>query len=288
MMLRAIRNAAVCVLVVVVATLVRPAEGRAATTFNVAPGWDLFQTDPTATTFPGLGNLMGVPLGTFNFNGTQNGNVPLPGNPGNVATGGTDTIIERLTAAIPPSPPGAGSMATINLAMVALQLETVTPVNFSGLGLDNYFVTLQAARPTGGPNSTGTMTITWNANGLSGTFSSSLDVFFDIRKGSLTGAIVASQDLVLTSSGTAWSDLPPPGAFLIPGANLFLAGGSDNTKDFWVNPGPVREVHPNGSVHQAFETGSGPFIPEPASIVMFGFGAIGIAVFGRWRRTRAA
>ena len=37
---------------------------------TIAPGWDLFQTDPNNTSFPGLGNLHGVPEGFFDFGGT--------------------------------------------------------------------------------------------------------------------------------------------------------------------------------------------------------------------------
>src|SRR5215469_10819632 len=135
-MSRAIRNAAVCGLVVVVATLMGPGVCRAATTFQVAQGWDLFQTDPTGTTFPGLGNLMGVPLGTFDFDNTFGRNIGVQN------VGNTDTIIERDSIALGAAP--GPSPATIPIAMDALHLETVVPVNFNGNGLDTYFVTLQS------------------------------------------------------------------------------------------------------------------------------------------------
>jgi len=294
MSFRVMKDAAIYGLVGAVAVLVAPGVGRAATTFNVNAGWDLFQTDPTGTTFPGLGNLTGVSLGTFNFSGTQNGNNPLGRNIGVQNVGATDTIVERTAAAIPLPPLVAGASATIPLTMVALQLQTVTPMNFMGLGLDNYFITLDPSL-----NSTGSMTITWNGDGLSGSFSSVINVNFDIHKGSLAGTVVnpGGTILPLTSTGTLWSDLPPPGAIQLTNVNTFLSGTSgDRTQDFWINngaivnpgPNPVIEQHPNGAVHRAFETGSGPFIPEPASIVMLGIGTLGVGA-AAWRsRKRAA
>jgi hypothetical protein len=92
---------------------------------TIAPGFDLFETIPADTTFTGLGNLMGVPLVTFNFGGTV----------GVQNTGATDTIIQRTAAATVASPPGTAT--AISIAVVALQLETVTPVNFMGDGLNN-------------------------------------------------------------------------------------------------------------------------------------------------------
>jgi PEP-CTERM motif len=273
---RSLRTFASCAVFALAATLFTSPESRAGTTFQVAQGWDLFQTDATATTFPGLGNLMGVPLGTYNFGTAPDGNVV-----GVQPTGPTDTIIQRLQTAIAPTQT-AGAMTTINLQMVALQLETVTPVNFMGLGLDNYFITLDPGTP-----STGTMTITWNASGLGGTFSSSLNVDFDIHKGSLNGAVInpGGTTLTLTSSGTTWSDLPPAGATQITDVNQYLSGKSgDRTQDFWVNPGPIVETHPTGAMHTAVEAGSLlSTVPEPSSLVMLSLGVFGVGALG-WRR----
>ena len=177
-----------------------PAAKAGPTSIRVRAGYDLLQTDSSNTTFPGLGNLMGVPVGSYNFGGSV----------GTVDTGQTDTIVQRLADAVTSSLPGTAP--TIADQIDALDLETVAPVNFSGLGVDNYFLTLQSTH--GGPLSTGTMDISFtDANG--GMFNSSFDVFYDIRKGSLSGPIVGSSDSVISGSGMAWNRTAPPGAILI-------------------------------------------------------------------------
>src|SRR5438132_1587963 len=87
---------------------------------TIAPGWDLFQTDPTSN-FVGFGSLKGVPLGTFNFGGSI----------GVQNTGNTDTIIHRLASAS-----GVSSSQGIQVEMVALQSESANPINCSGFGID--------------------------------------------------------------------------------------------------------------------------------------------------------
>jgi hypothetical protein len=206
-----------CRVAALAAAVVLSVSSNSALAASVAVGWELYSTDVTKASFPGLGNLMGVPLGTFDFgSGAKN-------------TEATDTIIQRTSAATIASSPGT---ATANTQVVGFQLETTAPVNFNGLGLDNYFMTLQSVH--GGPASTGTESITFN-NDTSGTFATSLDLFFDIRKGSLTGPIVASTDQVLTSTGVAWINTQPAGSLAIAGVNLNL-NGVNNLNDFWSNP----------------------------------------------------
>jgi hypothetical protein len=191
---------------------------------NVLPGYDLFETTD-GTNLNGI-PLQGVPLGSYNFGGSI----------GVQSVGNADTIVQRLQTATAPSVPGTAP--TINLQMLALQMETVTPVDL-GAGLNNYFVTLQSVR--GGPATTGMMDITF-ANSAGGTFNSFFDVFYDIRVGALNGPIVNSSDLTLTGTANTWSRTPPPSAVTINGVNIDLNGVNSNS-DFWPTP-PVTESHP--------------------------------------------
>jgi PEP-CTERM motif len=268
---RSLRMVSACGVFGLAAILLMPTEGRAG--FDVAPGYDLFQTVPT-TYFPPLGALTGVPLGTYNFGGSV----------GLQNTGTADTIIQRTTAA-------TGSVSTPGtspLVVDALQLETASPTSFNGGPIGNYFVTLQSVR--GGTASTGSITISFNAGGLSGTFSSSIDVFFDVRYGSLTGSIVYSGDDVLTSTNVPWSDVAPAGALAITGVNQYLSGvNGDTSEDFWPAT-PFSEVSgsttdPNTIYHSVTYA---VVVPEPASVLMLGMGTISLGLYGWRRRGRSA
>ena len=118
-----------------------------------------------------------------------------------------------------------------------------------------------------------------------GTFSSSIDVFYDIRFGSLSGAIIASGDQILTSSGTPWANTPPPGAVTINGVNQFLSGvNGDRSQDFWP-VGPFTETGPGGLQH-VVTTAS---VPEPSSLILIATGlvvAVGHSAHRRRSRTR--
>jgi hypothetical protein len=241
--------------------------------FSVVLGSEYLASPPGLSSFPGLGTLGGVPLGP--------------------ATGNADTIVQRLGDASFPGAPGPGNTApAISILLSALQLETSAPVNFGGASLDFYFLTLQSAR--GGPNSTGSMSITLGslndgtAVNPEGTFSRSIDVFFDIRKGALSGPIVFSSDLVLTNGGASWDATNPPGAVIVTG----LVG--DQNADVHTNKvtgqmdffpfGAFQEVFPNGAVHTVQEaTGTTP-TPEPGTSLLIGAGLLSLAAL--WKRKR--
>ena len=230
--------------------------------FTVAPGYDLLET-AQPTSFMNV-PFQGVPLGTFDFGS------------GSVGVGSADTIVHRSgTATV--AGPGPGTASAIPIELVALQLESVAPVDL-GAGLNNYFITLQSAR--GGPVSAGQMDITF-ASQAGGTFSSFFDVFFDIRVGSLNGPIILSNDLVLSSNGTDWNRNPGANAVVIDGVNHNL-NGSDQQADFW--PGPITEQHPSGAVHSVVEA----TVPEPSSLIVWSLIGLSLGIAGWRRRKRIA
>jgi hypothetical protein len=232
---------------------------------TVLPGYDLFQTD-AGTQFMGQ-PFTGVPVGTYNFGGTI----------GVQNVGDTDTIIQRLSSTNIPlaSIPGAGS-PVVPLQMDLLQLVSTTPTTLGGLGpLGLYYITLQSTDATG-PVSTGAMTISF-ASSVGGTFTSALDVFFDIHYGALNGPVVYMSDLTLSNPGAGWSRIAPPGAVQINGANNYINGNNDS-EDFWVVP-PLIESHPSGAGTHVVEEAQ---TPEPASLALL-LAASGLALRRRRR-----
>jgi hypothetical protein len=238
-------------LVAGIAVTAQPRECRA----NISPGYDLFVTDPSGTFVPGLGHLMGVPLGTFNFGGSI----------GSQFVGNTDTIVHRLDA-VP------GDMGTTRIQIVALQLETVTPVNL-GFGLHNYFVTLNGAQ------NVGSMLIMSNGAG-GGTFDTlSLPVNFKVTQDQLSGPVVMTGTDEMISFNSSWSHTAPPGALKIDGVNNRL-NGVDTSTDFWT--GSVDEhdrIDPR--ITHTVNT------PEPATWIAWVLVGLAAPAYVRWGRRRA-
>jgi hypothetical protein len=165
---------------------------------SVYEGYDLFDTWPDGTMFDSV-RWRGLPLSIFNFGGAL----------GIQNVGATDTIIQRLAPAI--TVPG-----TFNLQVNALQLQSVLPM----FGSDYGYITLDSGHASGGQ-------ININA----GTFSSTLNVYYDLRDGGLNGSIMGNGMVTLTSTGL-WSHDAPPDALTIPGVN-YLLNGVDTSADFW-------------------------------------------------------
>jgi hypothetical protein len=182
---------------------------------TVLPGYDLFTTT-TGTSFQGV-TYVGDPLGTYNFGS------------GVVNVGTTDTIVQRLQTV---NLPVLGSFGTTNIQMDALQLMSV------GVS-PQLFITLQ---PT--VASTGSMTITLTSatpTTHGGTFNSTINVNYEVHSGSLTGPIVASGVIALSSTGCQWSNIAPPNTVLVTGVNHFL-DGRDDLDDFFIT-GACTEAH---------------------------------------------
>lgn len=242
----------------IVAVLAGPADARAG--FVVDPGYELLTTT-AGTSFAGV-PFVGVPLTAFDFGG------------GPVPVGDADTIIRRRDPAVAPGGM-PGTAPPVPIELVALQLMSAVPADF-GLGGGIYYATLQSAR--GGPASTGTITVTFGPEGdPHGTFDSVIDVFFDLRFGSLNGPIALSGNTPVQAAGVPWGHLPPPAAAEVPGVNTFL-NGTDRSADFF--PAAFTEQGPPGTAH-ALRPAS---VPEPGSLAAV---ACGVLALAGYRRVRA-
>jgi len=233
---------------------------------TVDPGWSLFQTDPATTSFFGFA-FEGVPLGDFDFGGSI----------GLETVGPTDTIIRRLSAA---TVAGPGDSAMITTVVDAFQLRSVGDVSILGGPLGIYYLTLSSAR--GGPASTGTMTIGFGPEGdPHGTYSSSFDLYVDVRLGSGFGPILDSRLISIPDSGAVPWRHEPTGPIQIPGVNVHL-NGVDSQNDLWAI-GMVSKTTPNGSIgsHNA-----GAVPDAGGSLLLFGLALAGIGYAKAVRRER--
>ena len=215
---------------------------------DASAGWDTFMT---ISAYLDLGSgpiaFDPVPLGTYDFGGTI----------GTQNTGDVDSIVQRIDNA---SVASAGLTDTIDIELVALQFVSVDPINI-GAGLDYHYITLQTAVTSGG-----TMDITFDdADG--GTFDSSFEAFFDLRIGSLTGTILASDSREFTASDVEWERGPEDNLIVpeIDNVNQNHAGLGDRSEDFWV---------PYAVFSAAGETSHTVGTPEPATLCLFGLGGL--------------
>ena len=157
---------------------------------NIALGTDYFQTN-TGTIFD-----FGSPIGMVTFMG-----VPI-------GPGATDTIIQRLSDATI----GGGP---VPIEIVALSLASTAPVTIGGT---TYNVMVGLAPGATGMQDMGTINISGTTAG--GTFTSSLDVFFDTHFMPISGpgaAFYVFNDVLLSNPGAPWSPTPPGGQVLVSG-----------------------------------------------------------------------
>ncbi len=176
--------------------------------------------------------------------------------------GNADTIIRRNTDA---SFVTAPSTQGVSITMTNAQLVSLALVDL-GLGSDFYYLTLQSAR--GGPASTGTMQITLDGTLTGGTFTSSIDLYYDIRKGALDGPIALSDSFTLLGGSQAWTSTP----------NGLLVDGTypDLTVNHHTNLGP--------GMHDLFLAQG---VPEPSTMLLLGGGLVSLASMVRKRRSLA-
>jgi len=192
-----------------------------------------------------------------------------------VDVGAASAILQRRGEAVNP---GRGPYQdTIPIELVALQLQSVEPMDLEplgGRGTDHLFLTLQGDRglhlldPITGPDSTGEMTIDFAMR----TYDSSLDVFFDVRAGSPDGPILFTGNDTLVATQVPWAVDLPEGWFAIPGIDdAFFAG---------VIGGSLVGFDQDGEFLQLRMTTV--LLPEPATLSLLALG--GLALLRRRRK----
>jgi len=194
------------------------------------------------------------------------GSVSLTGNP--IGPGITDTIVQRQANATINGP-------SIPIQITALSLEgTVNAVPI--------FVTLD---PLNLALDTGTMTIDGSLAG--GTFTSSLDVFFDVclaagsgGVGCANGSTIGTGTIDLTNAGATWSPTPPPGGCLVTGPVGDQAAdchtGLDSNQDDFFLVGTNAECSAANGCHVVSNA-----TPEPNSLILFATALVGLAALGK-------
>ena len=221
----------------------------------VVLGTDYFQTVPGVSNVSGTWFDFGGPIGIVDFMG-------LPVGPGN-----TDTIVQRQADADPYSP------GPTPLQIVTLSLQSTSPVDIGG-SFFGVFVTLDPANLS---RDIGTMTIMGGT--LGGTFTSSLDVFFDAHFQPLTtgSPFDVLSEITLNNSGASWTPFPPPGAVLVYGPL-----GDQQANCHGPDPGCARGdlVDFFGSPVECGPGGCHVVIPattpEPCSLLLLGPAGIGL------------
>ena len=238
---------------------------------NIMAGYDLLYTVSSSFDFGGAGGLgltpfVGVPLNTYNFGG------------GSKNVGATDTILHRLD---PVTNLADGASQTINLAMVALSLQSQNKINWSGFGgIANEYVKTVNLVDDGSK-----MTITNSSADKAplledGTFVSNLKFSFQLQ-GLDSGVLSPLFSLnILQTTPATWRHIPStnnPNPVLIDGVNNHL-NGSDHLNDFFTG----EAEHGGGPPHH--KTIDIDAVPEPTSL--FAIGLACMAAGGRFARKR--
>jgi hypothetical protein len=192
--------------------------------------------------------------GQFDF-GSPIGTVNFVSNP--IGPGTTDTIVQRQSDAVVNGP-------AVPIMITALSLESAAPVNIGGSFFD-VFVSLDPANLA---NDTGTLSVMGTSTG--GTFSSTLDVFFEIQFIPLVPGPAPSPifgETMFTGSGT-WTSQAPPES-VNPGAGFFPTGTE-------------------ASLLASHSVQPATFVPEPSTWIHCAWALLAMPVHYRLRRQRKA
>jgi hypothetical protein len=223
----------------------------------ILPGHDYLTTPPGTATLdltPFGGPI--VPLESRGIQGTT-----------------TDTIVRRSTG-LP-----SGGTGTIDTEIVALSLQSTAPVPL-GPSFFDVFVVIDAGQTWGVdpapqplPPSLGQIDVTSHVDPGGGTFDSFFDVFADIvftEVGNPSNTFHQQAPMVhITSTGTSWSH----------------AAAIDPSMGGFAPAEPIMHTGPHPQTNPA----QGPFpqpIPEPGTLVLGLFAALGLGLTAMVRRSR--
>jgi hypothetical protein len=185
----------------------------------------------TATVAYSLGCVVGVAAGSDYFTTGTGTSVkilnkvhPLTGVPLDPdSLGNADTIVERAYDAL-------FAVASIDAVTPDIPPTVTIPITLTALQLTGTYGTLPDHACTmnitiqGTPLSTGTMTLTVDAAGTGGTFTSSFDVYYTVKFTAVSpntrcpGTITGNHTLTLLKPKGEWSTTPLPNEVLVVGA----------------------------------------------------------------------
>ncbi|MGP0065498.1 MAG: PEP-CTERM sorting domain-containing protein [Isosphaeraceae bacterium] len=212
--------------------------------------------------------------GSYFYFGSSIGTVDFKSNP--IGPGNTDTIVQRQADAT------IGG-AAIPIQLTQLSMESVAPVVVGAVSY-NVFVTLDPANLS---NDTGMMTISGTAAG--GTFSSTLNVYFQAQFEPVGGGVGSTYYGMETFNASgSWTSTPPPGAVLVSGpvgdqnANMHT-GLAKGQVDFYT-VGQTIHIPPGGGAEHIVDGAS---VPEPSTWIMLLTAGGLLPIYTKWGRRRA-
>jgi hypothetical protein len=278
----------ICGLMITMGLVLQPSSARGSFV-TILPGYDLLVTTKASFDFGGAGGLycvdfVGKPIP--NPPGTSPGSYDFGSGPVNI--GATDTIIRRFDA-VTGLADGA-TAAPINIAMVALSLQSKHQINWSGFGgIANEYVKTVNVMDLGS-----IMIITNSAANAPpideyGTFDSILKIKFQLQ-GVTSGAITSDIEKTFLLTGGTWTHLPSTinkVPILINGVNSHL-NGFDHLNDFFTGYSNHTDLLPpdDCGIHQTVDVNS---VPEPTSLFAIGLACMAAGGgFARRRRLQQA